>query len=192
MTPIGRNFALRLVDVSDAAFILDLRLSPRGRFLSPVDNDLGKQEEWIRRYKAREAIGAEYYFIVTHDTAGDVGTVRIYDVDETSFWWGSWIVKEDAPRLAALASACLAYDIGFTRMRRKLARVVIRKGNLKSIHFTRRFGARFTGESDSSVFFEITSDEYLDIRRRLEENTDDRLAAEEDADGGPTGGAQTG
>ncbi len=168
MTISDHHISLRPVEVADAPFILALRLSPRGRYLSPVDNDLGKQEDWIRQYKQREAAGAEHYFIVHHAIAGDVGTIRLYDIDATSFWWGSWILKDDAPRESALASVCLVYELGFLTMHRASAHFVVRKNNLKSIAFNRRFGARITREDESSVFFEITRDEYVDVRRRLE------------------------
>lgn len=197
MTISGNNISLRLVDVSDGAFILSLRLSPRGRYLSPVEDNLQKQEDWIRRYKSREARGAEYYFIITHNAAGDVGTVRIHDINEKSFWWGSWILKEDAPRDAALESACLVYDLGFLMMRRELAHFVVLKSNTKSIRFNQRFGARIGREDDTRVFFEITRDEYLDVRRRLERDNVirlvlNRLAVEEECDGPSAGSAQAG
>jgi RimJ/RimL family protein N-acetyltransferase len=196
MTIPDHTISLRLVDVSDAPFILALRLSPRGRYLSPVDDDLGKQQEWIRQYKAREARGEELYFIIHHATAGDIGTTRMCRITATSFEWGSWILKEDAPRESAMVSACLVHDLGLLRMKCDRAHFVVRKGNLKTIAFTRRFGASITGEDDGHLFMAITRDEYLAVRRRvgrqfaLHPPAGVPLAAEEDADGGPAGGAE--
>jgi RimJ/RimL family protein N-acetyltransferase len=196
MTISDHHISLRLVDVTDAPFILALRLSPRGRFLSPVDDDLRKQEEWLRQYKLREAKGEEYYFIIHHATAGDVGTTRLCRITATSFEWGSWILKEGAPRESAMISACLVHDLGLLRMKCDRAYFVVRKANLKTIAFTRRFGASVTGEDDSDVFMAITREAYLDVRRQLEAQGLVRplermsLAIEEDADRASASGAE--
>lgn len=198
MTISEHHISLRLVAVADAPFILALRLSPRGRFLSPVDDDLRKQEDWIRQYKLREARGEEYYFIIHHATAGDIGTTRMCRITATSFEWGSWILTEGAPRESAMISACLVHDLGLLRMKCDYAHFVVRKGNLKTIAFTRRFGARITGEAEANLFMAITRDEYLAVRRRFEADGFARpiaaapLAIEEDADDHSAGGAEAG
>lgn len=164
----GSHVRLRPVEVADAPFILRLRLSPRGRYLSPIEDDLHGQEEWIRKYKSREAAREEYYFIISHKTAGDVGAIRVYDIVGSAFCWGSWILKEDAPRLTALESVVLLFEWCFFRLHLTCARCVVRKGNQASLEFNRRFGARITGEDERSVFFEMTRDEYVDTRQQLE------------------------
>jgi hypothetical protein len=73
---------------------------------------------------------------------------------------------------------------------------VVRKANLKTIAFTRRFGASVTGEDDSDLFMAITREAYLDVRRQLEAQGLVRplesmsLAIEEDADRASAGGAE--
>jgi hypothetical protein len=196
MTISDHHISLRLVDVTDAPFILALRLSPRGRFLSPVDDDLRKQEDWIRQYKLREARGEESYFIIHHAIAGDIGTTRMCRITATSFEWGSWILKEGAPRESAMVSACLIHDLGLVRMKCDYAYFVVRKGNLKTIAFTRRFGAAITGEDDANLLMALTRDEYLAVRRQLEAQglvrplASTPLTVEENADRAPAGGAE--
>jgi RimJ/RimL family protein N-acetyltransferase len=163
----GRNASLRLVEADDARFIVELRNSRRGRRLSPIGNDAGRQLEWIRSYKDREARGEEYYFIIQHRCAGDVGTLRLHDVAGGSFWWGSWIVREGAPTQTAAESFFLVYELAFFTMQLERARFAVRKDNLKSAGFHRRFGATVSGEDEARVLFELRRDRYAAARPRL-------------------------
>ena len=48
----GNNIDLRPVEIDDAEFILSLRIDPKlNQYLSPVENDLEKQREWIKNYR---------------------------------------------------------------------------------------------------------------------------------------------
>ena len=48
----GNNIDLRPVEIDDAKFILSLRIDPKlNQYLSPVENDLEKQREWIKNYR---------------------------------------------------------------------------------------------------------------------------------------------
>ena len=58
----GKNVNLRLVNESDAEFIINLRIK-RGEFLSQTDPDIKKQKDWISQYKIRENNKKEYYLI---------------------------------------------------------------------------------------------------------------------------------
>jgi hypothetical protein len=49
----GKNISLRLVNIEDANFILNLRLN-QGSFLSKTNPSLDIQKEWIKKYKKRE------------------------------------------------------------------------------------------------------------------------------------------
>lgn len=189
MTLSGRNASLRLVEVADAPFIVDLRNSPRGRHLSPIGTDVGRQEEWIRGYKRREARGEEYYFVIRHGRAGDVGTLRMHDLAGDSFWWGSWIVREGAPTQAAVESFFLVYELGFFAMNLERARFVVRKDNLGPVGFHRRFGATITGEDDSRLFLELRRDRYAIVRPRLARRFA-ALPAEEEPEGLPADAAE--
>ena len=189
MTLSGRNASLRLVEVADAAFIVDLRNSPRGRHLSPIGTDVRRQEDWIRSYKHREFRGEEFYFVICHRRAGDVGTLRMHDLDGDSFWWGSWIVREGAPTQAAVESFFLVYELGFLAMNLERARFVVRKDNLGPVGFHRRFGATITGEDDSRLFLELRRDRYAIVRPRLARRFAP-LPAEEEPEGLPADAAE--
>lgn len=88
----SKTVRLRLVEESDAEFILSLRLDERyNRFLSEVDPKLEAQRSWIRAYKTEEQEGREFYFIIERNDGVPCGTVRVYDFKDDSFCWGSWI-----------------------------------------------------------------------------------------------------
>jgi RimJ/RimL family protein N-acetyltransferase len=69
------------VEVADAPFILGLRSDERyNRYLSAVEPDVAKQEQWLAEYKRREALGQEFYYIIRRNAdMMPIGTVRIYD-----------------------------------------------------------------------------------------------------------------
>lgn len=198
MTISGRNASLRLVEVTDAPFIVALRNSPRGLRLSPIGDDVGRQEEWIRSYKRREARGEEYYFVIHHRRGGAVGTLRLHDLTGDSFWWGSWIVREGAPTAAAMESFYLVYELAFFALNLERARFVVRKDNPGSVGFHRRFGATSTGEDESRTFFELRRDRYAPARQRLARrfsalpvvNPARRLPAEDEPESLPSRGAE--
>ncbi|HID5953700.1 TPA: GNAT family N-acetyltransferase, partial [Escherichia coli] len=91
----SKTVKLRLVNESDASFILSLRLNENyNKFLSSVNNDIEKQKVWIRNYKQKENNNEEFYFIIETLDGIPCGTVRIYDIHNNSFSWGSWILNE--------------------------------------------------------------------------------------------------
>lgn len=61
---LGKHIALRLVQLSDAAFIYALRNDKKARFLTQIIGGVQAQEQWIVEYKKREALGQEFYFII--------------------------------------------------------------------------------------------------------------------------------
>ena len=91
MELIGKNINLRFVEITDASFIVSLRSDLRyNKYLSFVDDDVKKQEDWILKYKEREANKQEYYFIIQLNKDNtQIGTVRVYDFisGENSFCW---------------------------------------------------------------------------------------------------------
>ena len=152
----GVNIRLRLVEPDDATYIFGLRTDPRyNAHLSEVTGSAADQRRWIEAYKAREAAGKElYYLIERRDTSKPCGTVRLYDIEEDSFTWGSWILDENKTPKAALESAFLIYVVAFERLGCGIAVFDVRRGNSRTLAFHRRFGARETGYDDLNVYFE--------------------------------------
>ncbi|MFC7704770.1 GNAT family N-acetyltransferase [Plastorhodobacter daqingensis] len=153
----GHVTLLRIVAPEDAAYIWGLRNDPRyNAHLSQSSGTVEDQRAWITRYKEREAAGSEYYFIIRRrDDDRRCGTVRIYDIREGHFTWGSWILDEAKPPRAALDTALLVYRFGFDRLGLDRAVFDVRRENTHTLAFHDRFGATRTGEDGQDVFFEL-------------------------------------
>lgn len=152
----ARTIRLRLVEINDAAFILKLRQDERyNRFLSQVSNDIDAQVSWIESYKDEEAKGFQYYFIIERLDGVPCGTVRVYDFQENSFSWGSWILNEDKTRYAALESAFLIYKFGFENLNYERSHFEVMKGNDGVVSFHKKMGAIEMGQDEINFYFKI-------------------------------------
>jgi len=158
----ARNLKFRLVEVSDAEFILSLRLDPRyNEYLSKVNSSIEKQRDWIEGYKKDEGLGRQFYFLIERKDDTPCGTVRLYDFRDESFSWGSWILNDKKPRFAALESALLVYEFGFDKLGYKKSHFEVLKGNIGVIKFHLRMGAKKVSEDENSEYFEITKENLL-------------------------------
>lgn len=152
----SKTIRLRLIDVSDAEFVLSLRLDGRyNQFLSAVSSDVSSQKEWIKKYKIDEAKGLQFYFIIERNDGVACGTIRVYDLKDDSFCWGSWILNEDKTRYAALESAFLIYKFGFETLGYNKSHFEVVKGNERVVSFHKKMGALQVGEDKDSYYFEI-------------------------------------
>ncbi len=165
----GRTVGLRLAEIDDAAFILRLRKDPLlNSHLSPTDGDLESQIKWLRLYKQREHAGTEFYFIIHRlPSLTPCGTVRIYDIREGSFCWGSWILNDQKSRYAALESAFLVYRFGFQHLGMKQSHFDVRQHNTRVISFHEKMGAQRVAEDDLDVYFHISADAVQAAKSRM-------------------------
>lgn len=163
----GKNINLRTAEVEDASFILELRMQThKTQFLSQVDNNLQNQQAWLKRYKEKEQAGLEYYFVIESKQAEKLGLVRVYDLQADSFCWGSWLIKDNAPKTTAIESALLVYEFGFGRLGYKQAHFDVRKGNERVIAFHKRFGAQVVSEDELNFYFNYPLENYLNIKQK--------------------------
>lgn len=167
----SKTIYFRLVEKADAAFINSLRTDDTyNKYLSQVDDDIAKQEQWITNYKEKEKAGEEYYFIICRTAdALPIGTVRIYDFvnGRESFCWGSWILNQDKTRYAALECALLIYDFAFIELGFKRCHMNIRKGNIKVTEFHKNFGVRIYGEDEEDYLGHYYPEDYLKIKENI-------------------------
>jgi RimJ/RimL family protein N-acetyltransferase len=160
----GKNLHLREVEISDAEFILSLRVDPnKNKFLSYVESNLEQQKNYIEKYKLKLQ---EYYFLICFSNGFPIGTVRIYDIREDSFCWGSWILSDEAHINSAVESALLLYDFAFYSLHFKSSHFDVRKENLNVIKFHQKFGAEITHEDGLNFYFKFTLDNYERIRQK--------------------------
>ena len=167
----SKTIYFRLVEIADAKFILSLRTNEMlSQYLSYVDNDILKQEEWLINYKEREKNGSEHYYIIHRNSDSiPIGTVRIYDFigNRDSFCWGSWILNENKTRYASLESVTLIYDFAFLELGFKRCHMDIRKNNIKVLDFHKRIGVKIVDETDIDYIGHYYIEDYMKIRQEL-------------------------
>jgi RimJ/RimL family protein N-acetyltransferase len=158
----GIHLSLRLVETSDAEFIHSLRINDLyNAHLSPVTGTADDQRNWVSTYKQREAEGLEYYYIIERlEDQVSCGVVRLYDVQNTSFTWGSWILNHEKTPKAALESAVLIYTAGFSLLGKQTSIFDVRCDNERTLAFHRRFGAQQTSEDELNVYFAYTAAQF--------------------------------
>jgi RimJ/RimL family protein N-acetyltransferase len=165
------NIEMRLARPSDADYIYSLRIDPRyNQHLSAAPQSVAAQAQFLENYVKREEAGQEYYFVIKNKSSGkDCGVVRIYDLREDSFCWGSWILDTEKPRMAALESALFIYEFGFGVLGFGASHFEVRKENTRVISFHERFGAQRISEDENDVFFTLSQE---DLRAKLPQLTE--------------------
>lgn len=157
----GKNINMRTVEEKDSEFIFMMRQNQdKAKYLSKVNGTIDTQKEWIKNYKTREEKKKEFYFILESKKEEKLGLVRMYDFRETSFCWGSWLIKENAPKSTAIESALQIYEFGFYNLGFSKSHFDVRKGNDKVIAFHKRFGAIVTHENNLDYFFNFEKSDY--------------------------------
>jgi len=157
----GKNINLRLVETDDAEFIYAMRQDQlKTKFLSKTDGTVEDQKKWIENYKQKEKNKQEFYFIIESKKQENLGLVRLYDFIDDSFCWGSWLIKDNAPKLTAIESALQVYEFAFYTLGFENSHFDVRKGNEKVIAFHKRFGANITDENDLDYFFTLSKKDY--------------------------------
>lgn len=157
----GKNINMRIVEIEDAEFIYNMRQNQnKTKYLSKVTGTVESQKEWIKSYKQREEDKKEFYFVIESKDEEKLGLVRMYDFRDESFCWGSWLIKEDAPKSTAIESALQIYEFGFYGLGFEKSHFDVRKGNDKVIAFHQRFGAKIVDENELDYFFNFEKSDY--------------------------------
>ncbi len=157
----GKTINLRTAEVADASFIYNLRQNVnKTQYLSKINGTVENQREWLYQYKKRENENKEFYFIIESKEGENLGLVRMYDFIDNSFCWGSWLIKEDAPKTTGIESALQIYEFAFYQRGFTQAHFEVQKDNNKVISFHKRFGAKVVNENKLEYFFTITKNDY--------------------------------
>ncbi len=152
----GKNINLRIVELGDAQYILDLRTSNViSKYISRTENDINKQIQWLKDYKIREAENKDYYFIIESKKCQRYGAIRVYDLRADSFSWGSWVIERGSPAHVSIESVLLIYAFGFYKLGFEKCHFEVRKVNKNVAAFHLRFGANIVNEDELTYYFEI-------------------------------------
>ncbi len=160
----GRRTALERVNIGDAEFIHKLRTDvEKSRYLNPTLGTVDDQRRYIAQIQKDDS--QAYYKIVVHG-AQRVGVLRIYDIRQESFSWGSWIVQDDRPKYTALESAFAVYAIGFDYMKFESCHFEVRRENLKVCAFHEKLGAEMYEESENDIFYNFSKQAWKHCREK--------------------------
>jgi hypothetical protein len=162
------NVELRLVNELDAALIVELRNTPKGKILSRGATTVADQVAWIKEYQERERQGSERYFAIV--LAGEtVGFVRMYDIEPKAgiFTYGSLVIRQDTPTHVAPRVVRMIYDFAFERCGLRLALVDVRLTNSNVRRFQVHLGARELRRTDLDIFYDYSRETYRVFRPRL-------------------------
>ena len=162
----GRTLVFRNAEISDAPFILSLRVDrEKSRYLSQTSPEISQQVAWLEDYAKKTD---QAYFIIETKEGLQLGTVRIYDAEGDSFCWGSWILKDGAPRSAAIESALMVYSYAIDHLGfRDAHHLNTRKGNAGVIRFHESFGAERVRETESEFIYEIKFEKIISMREKV-------------------------
>lgn len=162
----GLNINLREVDaINDAKFVLSLRTDPElSKYMSPTENNLEKQKEWLL---SRKTIPNELFFIVENKNNESVGTIRIYNVEDKCFCWGSWIIKEEDRTYASLESIFLLFCIAFEEKEYEYTIFDVKKVNTKALSFYLRLCAKIVNESENDYYLIFTKEQFFEQKDKL-------------------------
>ena len=158
----GVRVRLRSITPDDARYVYDLRTDSKyNEHLSSVAGSVDDQRSWISRYKKREAVGQEYYFVIERlDSKNPCGLVRLYNITQQEFTWGSWILADNKPEKAALDCAMLVYKFGFRTLDKQYSIFDVARENVHTIAFHLRFGSTKTGEDSRNLYFRYTREQF--------------------------------
>ena len=162
---LGKHISLRLVELSDAAFIYALRSDKKAKFLTQITGGISSQEEWIAAYKKREALGEEFYFIIESLEGQSLGTIRIYDFKQDSFCWGSWLIKDSAPAYVGIESALCIYGFAFNVLGFRQSHFDVRKSNIKVVAFHQRCKVKIAREDSINYYFIFSKEDFALMKR---------------------------
>ncbi len=95
-----------------------------------------------------------------------LGTVGLYDAQEHSFCWGSWILKEDAPQTAAIESALMVYAYAIDYLKFQTAHFDVNSSNESVWRFHERFGAISTSKTSMNFSYKISFDDISTAQKR--------------------------
>ena len=145
------GLSCRLVNESDAEFILSLRLdSNKSTYISSTSNKIEDQIQWIREYKIREKKGLDFYFMYSYQ-GERAGVNRIYDIEDKHFIHGSWLFSNNVPPYCPLAAAIMAREIAFyiLHLDAEIDTAGIHVDNTGVLQFATFMGEVFNGYRDS-------------------------------------------
>lgn len=164
----GEGVLMRLVEKSDAKFIVDLRTDEKlGKNLSKTSSSLDDQVNWIEDYKKRESRQKEFYFIFEDLNHKPWGTVRLYSFTNDSFTVGSWICLPYNKEKIAVKAWLLCVDFGFKKLNFQKCMFDVRKKNKSVLYYAYLYHPTLISEDDLDYFFCLEKETYYENKSKV-------------------------
>ncbi len=150
------GYYFRLVEIEDAEFILSLRNNEKlSKHINPTSTNIEEQVKWIKEYKIREEKGEDFYVIcLKEDKKTRLGLNRIYNITEDTFEFGSWLYSPDAGSNVAVLGELFTKALAFEHLGCKICKMSTMKKNKRVLWYCKSYSPKFTGEDESSFYFE--------------------------------------
>ena len=158
---------LKLVEVEDANFILELRNNiSLNNHISPTSTKLIDQINWIEEYKNREKIGLEYYFI-TLVNGKKMGTTRLSDLDNKFFELGSWVFSQNSPAGVSIKADIITRELGFEILGFDYCKFSVRKANKSVLKYHLNYKPEVVKEDDLNIYFKLSKSNFNTHKTRF-------------------------
>lgn len=148
------GLSLRLVEISDASDIVQLRSSPElTKYMITVEQDVEKQKEWIKEYKKREQCGEDLYFAYQReDQLAGFARISHINYEKENCTLSSWIKN---PVVNGVGSCMLLsrFDIAFEYLNLNEVYASIHKDNKKAMKHWQYFNC--TIEEKSNGYYSV-------------------------------------
>lgn len=164
----AKGITLRLVEESDAEFIVNLRtIDGSKQFVSEAVPTVEEQVAWIRQYKEREAQGEDLYFIFEDENHKPWGTMRYYRFTEDSCYFGSWISLPGNNNSIAIKAQIIAFDYLFTKLGLNSITQDTRKDNKKVLKFAKLWESKIVDEDEINFYHRMEKDVHFANRDKM-------------------------
>jgi RimJ/RimL family protein N-acetyltransferase len=159
---------LRLVEESDAEFILALRTNPKLKtFISSTSPNLSDQIKWIQEYRKKQSQGLEYYYISQDQNGNKYGTIRLSNIDERSFELGSWVFMNNSPFGIAVKTHMIALEIGFELLKADNCKIRVGKKNKGVLRYIEEFNPFISSEDEFDIYFTLSKENFYIRKNKL-------------------------
>ena len=164
------NIKLRLVEESDAEFIVDIRTdSSKSKFISFTNSNIEEQKKWIREYKNREKAEEEFYYIAIDENDEKFATYRLYNKNNNSIEVGSFVSKPfykialNVIKVDVILKTYVFEVLGYNSLNFE-----VRKNNKSVIIYHNKFKPQLTKEDDLNYYFKLEKDSFFANKNKFE------------------------
>lgn len=169
MTILPEDFALekydlrvRLVGLQDAPFIISLRSdATRTKYMITLDDDVQKQEQWIRDYKIRERKGEDYYLVyeLLDGTLVSVNRISQISFTESKCKAAGWIKKKRA-KVNSMAVFILQKEIIFNLLGLNYFYSDLHQDNKSVLRYYKAFDVKPVMKKNDFLYFDFYKSDF--------------------------------